>query len=37
MTDLLGGQVQLMFSDAPTALPHIKAGKVRAVAVASTR
>jgi tripartite-type tricarboxylate transporter receptor subunit TctC len=37
MTDLLGGQVQLMFSDAPTALPQIKAGKVRAIAVASAR
>ncbi len=35
MTDLLGGQVQLMFSDAPTALPQIKAGKVRVLAVAS--
>ena len=37
MTDLLGGQVQLMFSDAPTALQQIKAGKVRAIAVASAR
>jgi tripartite-type tricarboxylate transporter receptor subunit TctC len=37
MSDLLGGQVQLMFSDAPTALPQIKAGKVRAIAVASVR
>ncbi len=35
MTDLLGGQVQLMFSDAPTALPQIKAGKVRVLGVAS--
>jgi tripartite-type tricarboxylate transporter receptor subunit TctC len=35
MTDLLGGQVQLMFSDAPTALPQIAAGKVRALGVAS--
>ena len=35
MADLLGGQVQLMFSDAPTALPHIRAGKVRALAVGS--
>ncbi|MDM0086929.1 MULTISPECIES: tripartite tricarboxylate transporter substrate binding protein [unclassified Variovorax] len=35
MTDLLGGQVQFMFSDAPTALPQIKAGKVKAIAVAS--
>ncbi|MDD2546193.1 MAG: tripartite tricarboxylate transporter substrate binding protein [Burkholderiaceae bacterium] len=35
MTDLLGNQVQIMFSDAPTALPQIRAGKVRALAVAS--
>lgn len=37
MTDLLGGQVQFMFSDAPTALSQIKAGKVRAIAVASAK
>ena len=37
MTDLLGGQVQLMFSDGPTALPQIKGGKVRALAVGSPK
>lgn len=37
MTDLLGNQVQMMFSDAPTALPQIRAGKVRALAVASAQ
>jgi tripartite-type tricarboxylate transporter receptor subunit TctC len=37
MNDLLGGQVQLMFSDAPTALAHIKSGRVRAIAVASAQ
>ncbi|MCZ2496093.1 tripartite tricarboxylate transporter substrate binding protein [Xylophilus sp. Kf1] len=37
MTDLLGGQVQLMFSDAPTALPQIKSGKVKALAVGSVQ
>lgn len=37
MTDLLGGQVQLMFADAPTALPQIRSGKVRALGVASAR
>lgn len=37
MNDLLGGQVQLMFSDAPTALPHIKSGRVKVLAVASRR
>ncbi len=33
LTDLLGGQVQLMFDNLPSALPHIKAGKLRALAV----
>jgi tripartite-type tricarboxylate transporter receptor subunit TctC len=36
MNDLLGGQVQLMFSDAPTALPHIKSG-IKVLGVASRR
>ena len=31
--DLLGGQVQLMFDNLPSALPQIKAGKLRALAV----
>jgi len=33
MTDLIGGQLQLMFSDATSAIPHAKSGKVRPVAV----
>lgn len=33
MQDLLGGQVQVMFADGPSALPHMKAGKVRALGV----
>jgi tripartite-type tricarboxylate transporter receptor subunit TctC len=33
LTDLMGGQVQLMFASIPAALPYIKAGKLRAVAV----
>jgi tripartite-type tricarboxylate transporter receptor subunit TctC len=37
ITDLLGGQVQIMFSVIPTALPHIKAGKLRAIAVTSAK
>jgi tripartite-type tricarboxylate transporter receptor subunit TctC len=32
-SDLLGGQVQLMFADAPSALPHIKSGRLRALGV----
>jgi tripartite-type tricarboxylate transporter receptor subunit TctC len=35
MADLLGGQVDMMFADAPSALPQIKAGKVRPIAVGS--
>ena len=37
MTDVLGGQVAMMFSDAPTAIPHIKTGKVRVLGVASPK
>jgi tripartite-type tricarboxylate transporter receptor subunit TctC len=33
ITDLLAGQVQLMFDVTPTALPQIRAGKLRALAV----
>jgi tripartite-type tricarboxylate transporter receptor subunit TctC len=36
LTDLLGGQVQLMFDNLPSALPYIKAGKLRPLAVTST-
>ena len=35
MTDLLGGQVQIMFADAPTALPQIKANRVKVLGVAN--
>jgi tripartite-type tricarboxylate transporter receptor subunit TctC len=33
LVDLVGGQVQLMFSNFTAALPHIKSGKLRALAV----
>lgn len=33
VTDVLGGQVQMMFGVVPTVLPHIKAGKLTAIAV----
>jgi len=36
LTDVIGGQVQLMFDNLPSALPQIKGGKLRAVAVTST-
>ena len=31
MTDLLGGQVMMMFDNIPSALPHIRAGKLKAL------
>jgi tripartite-type tricarboxylate transporter receptor subunit TctC len=34
-TDLLGGQVQVFFATMPAAMPFVKAGKLRALAVAS--
>lgn len=35
VTDLLAGQVQILFSGVPPLLPHIKVGKARALAVSS--
>ncbi len=35
MMDLLGGQVDVMFADSATAIPQMKAGRVRALAVGS--
>ena len=35
LTDLIGGQVQLMFDNLPSSLPFIRAGKLRALAVTS--
>ena len=37
MTDLLGGRVQVMFAPASTALPHIKAGTLKVLAVSSAK
>ncbi len=37
VTDLLAGQIQVMFTGAPTLLPSIKAGKLRALAVSSPK
>ena len=36
ITDLLGGQVQLIFDNMPSILQHIRAGSLRALAVTST-
>jgi tripartite-type tricarboxylate transporter receptor subunit TctC len=35
LMDLIGGQVQLMFDNLPSALPQIKAGKLKALGVTS--
>ncbi|MFL6647995.1 MAG: Bug family tripartite tricarboxylate transporter substrate binding protein [Sulfurifustaceae bacterium] len=37
ITDLLGGQVNLMFDNMPSILPHVKNGKLRALAVTSAK
>jgi tripartite-type tricarboxylate transporter receptor subunit TctC len=37
LADLLGGQVDLMFDNLGVSLPHVKSGKLRALAVASSR
>ncbi|WP_427310578.1 Bug family tripartite tricarboxylate transporter substrate binding protein [Cupriavidus sp. H39] len=37
IADLLAGQVPMMFSDMIAALPHIKAGKLRPIAVGSSK
>jgi tripartite-type tricarboxylate transporter receptor subunit TctC len=37
LTDLVGGQVELMFDTVPTAIPFIQAGKLRALAITSVQ
>ena len=37
MTDLLGGQVQVMFETIPAAISHIRGGKLKALAVTGAR
>ncbi|MGD9943747.1 MAG: Bug family tripartite tricarboxylate transporter substrate binding protein [Burkholderiaceae bacterium] len=37
MQDLLGGQVNMLFVDIPTALPHIRAGKLRALGLTAAQ
>jgi tripartite-type tricarboxylate transporter receptor subunit TctC len=37
LTDMLSGQVQIMFDNMPSILPHIKAGKLRALAVTTEK
>ena len=37
LTDMLGGQVQVMFDNMPSSMAHIKAGKLRALAVTTDK
>ncbi len=37
VTDLLAGQTNMMFDNIPSSLPHIKAGKLRAIATTGAR
>jgi tripartite-type tricarboxylate transporter receptor subunit TctC len=37
LTDLLSGQVQVMFDATPSSLPHIRAGKLRPLAVTTAK
>ena len=37
VADLIAGQVQLRFSSIPPSLPHVKSGRLRALAVTSTK
>ena len=36
LTDLIGGQVQVMFDPMPSAIDHVKSGRLRAIAVTSS-
>jgi tripartite-type tricarboxylate transporter receptor subunit TctC len=37
LTDLLGGQIDAMFETAPTAMPYVKQGKLKALAITSAK
>ncbi|MBI4189801.1 MAG: tripartite tricarboxylate transporter substrate binding protein, partial [Betaproteobacteria bacterium] len=37
LVDLIGGQVQLYFANIASGLPHVKSGKLKGIAVTSTR
>jgi tripartite-type tricarboxylate transporter receptor subunit TctC len=37
VTDLIGGQVEALFDNTPNVLPHVKAGRLRALAVSSPK
>jgi tripartite-type tricarboxylate transporter receptor subunit TctC len=37
ITDIIGGQIDLLFTGAPVTLPHIQAGKLKILAVTNTK
>lgn len=37
LTDLMSGQIDMLFDTSPTALPYVKSGKLRALAITSGR
>lgn len=37
VTDLIGGQIEALFDNTPNVLPHVKAGRLRALAVTSPK
>jgi tripartite-type tricarboxylate transporter receptor subunit TctC len=37
MTDVIGGQIEMLFDQMATAVPHVKGGNVRALAVSSAK
>ncbi|MEQ1773580.1 MAG: tripartite tricarboxylate transporter substrate binding protein [Burkholderiales bacterium] len=37
LVDLMGGHVMMIFDNTPNVLPHVKGGKVKAIAVTSTK
>ena len=37
VADLIGGQVQMMFDNIPSSLPHVRAGRLRALAVTGAK
>jgi tripartite-type tricarboxylate transporter receptor subunit TctC len=37
LTDLIGGQIDFMFADGPTALPQVEGGKLRALAASGNK
>jgi tripartite-type tricarboxylate transporter receptor subunit TctC len=37
LTDLLGGQIEMLFTGAPVTMPHIKSGKLKVIAVTNSK